>query len=236
MKKLFALTLALVLCLSLTACSGSLSLGRPTAPASEAPAQSTAPTEPKTEAPTESAKPEGIHGIIEGNTYTNDALNFKFTLPEGWIYYTDEQMAAQNNLSVEMFKDTDTAEAIKTAGQLMDMMATKSDGSNVNLVIQPAQVQMSTFTDKQLFDLLQENYKAQFASSGLEIKEYGTVDLPALGKDRSALRMVIEMSGVEMIEHQIWLRDGTDCYGVLTITSLDGSGIEELISGISTAH
>ena len=90
MKRLFALILALVLCLSLTACSGSLSLGRPTAPASEAPAQSAASTEPKTEAPTESAKPEGIHGIIEGNTYTNDALNFKFTLPEGWIYYTDE--------------------------------------------------------------------------------------------------------------------------------------------------
>ena len=175
---------------------------------------------------------------MEGNTYTNEVLNFKITLPEGWTFYTDEQIAEQNNQSIEMFEGTDIAETIKAAGQLIDMMAMRADGSNANLGIQPAQAAMNIYSDRQIFDLLETNYKAQFSSSGMEIKEYEAVDMPILGEDRAALRIVIEMSGIQMTEYQIWLRDNPDYYGVLTITALKGADAdtEALIAGITTAH
>ena len=95
---------------------------------------------------------------------------------------------------------------------------------------------MSAYTDKQIFELLEENYKAQFSSSGMEIKEYEAVDIPALGEDKAALRMVIEMAGFEMTEYQIWLRDSEDYYGILTITLLDEADAETLVGGISSLN
>lgn len=245
MKKMLALTLALALCLSLTACTFKVSVPSldnkettaATEPKTEAPATEAPSTEaPETEAPTEGEETVSIHGTVEGNTYTNKTLNVKFTVPDGWSFYTDEQIAEQNNQSAELFEGTDLAEAIKTAGQLVDMMAAKGDGSNANLVIQPAQAIMSTYTDKQIFELLEENYKAQFGSSGMEIKEYETVEMPALGEDRAALRMVIEMAGFQMTEYQIWLRDSEEYYGILTLTLLDEADAEPLVEGISSLN
>lgn len=233
MKRTLALILALVLCLSLTACVPVLPV--PTTAQPETAAPTAAPTEAATEAPatTEAQETALAHGIVEGNTYTNETLNFKFTVPEGWIFYTEDQIAAQNNLTVEMFEGTAAADALKQNGQLIDMMAAKLDGSNASLVIQPAQAMMAIYSDKQLFELLEETYKAQFKSSGLEIKEYEVVEMPALGTEKSALRLVLEMSGVEMTEYQVWLRDNPDYYGVLTITTMADTEPEALMEGIS---
>lgn len=237
MKKTLALILAVALCLSLTACVVNAPV--PELPSSETPVSTQARTEPPaTEAPTEEAGTPSLHGVVEGNTYTNELLNFRITLPEGWVFYTEEQIAAQNNISAELFEGSDIAETIKEAGQMVDMMAVKGDGSNANLVIQPAQAVMNVYTDKQIFDLLEPTYKAQFSSSGMEIKEYETVEMPVLGQDRAALRIVIEMSGIQMTEYQIWLRDNPDYYGVLTVTSTENtaSNTEALLEGVATIY
>ena len=44
-------------------------------------------------------------GSWNGNVYTNDFLGLKFTLPEGWTRYSDEQIAAAMNLSNEKLND-----------------------------------------------------------------------------------------------------------------------------------
>ncbi len=265
MKPVLTAFLALCLLLSLTACA-SLALPSTVvepetkaqetkAPETEAPAPETeAPTEapaPETEAPTEAPAPEteapteapteepavGLtHGTVEGNSYTNETLNIRFTLPKGWVFYTEEQIAAQNNITVDMFQGTDVAEALQTNGQLIDMVASTSDGSNTNLVIQPAQELLSFYTDKQLFELMRETITTQFESAGMELKEYEILDVPALGKDQAALRMVVTMSGIEMTQYQIWLRENPDYLGVLTVTSMTELDAESLFDGLSRLH
>ena len=206
--------------------------GAPTEAPTEAPV-----TEAPTEAPTEPAGSRLAHGTVDGNTYTNETLNIKFTIPEGWIFYTEEQIAAQTNFTMEMFEGTDAAEALRQAGQLIDMMASKGDGSNANLVIQESSSIMSLYSDKQLFELLKDTIAAQFENSGMEMATYEVLDLPALGEEHAALHLVIKMSGVEVSQYQIWLRDNPDYYGVLSVTSMDPEmEPQTLLDGLSRLH
>ena len=265
MKPVLTAVLALCLLLSMTACADvalpnsdvapETKAQETKAPETEAPVPETeAPTEalaPETEAPTEAPAPEtdtpteapteepavGLtHGTVEGNSYINETLNIRLTLPEGWIFYTEEQIAAQNNITVDMFQGTDVAEALQTIGQFIDMVASTSDGSNTNLVIQPAQELLSLYTDKQLFELMQETISTQFESAGVELKEYEILDFPALGKDQAALRMVFTMAGIEMTQYQIWLRENPDYLAILSVTSATQLDAESFFDGLSRLH
>lgn len=208
-------------------------------PVASTAAPTSAPTEAPTEtpAPTEALEPKALtHGTVEGNTYVNESLNFKFTVPDDWTFYSKEQIVQQNNIAVEMFDGTSIADMIGASGQMLDMMAFGPDNSNVNLIIQPAQAIMAAFTDRQLFEMLEDSYKIQFQSAGMEIKEYEVIDVPSLGEDSVALRMLLVMSGIEMTEYQIWLRDNPDYCGVFTVTTLGKTETTSLLDGVSSVN
>lgn len=242
MKKTLALILALTLCLSLAACVRS-----PAVPTAEAPASTAVPPKTDTEAPATEAPvtvaPTGAqeasltHGTVDGNTYSNETLNIRFTVPEGWSFFTEEQIAAQNNLTVEMFEGTYAGEAVRQAGQLIDMVASKGDGSSANLVIQEAQALMTLYTDRQLFEIMQDTIKSQFENSGVELQTYEVLDLPAMGEDHAALHVVVNMSGFEVSQYQIWLRENPDYFGILSITSMDPElEPQTLLEGLARLH
>ena len=258
MKRILALTLALCMLLALCACSGTPKTDKPTeaeapkteapateapkteAPATEAPETEAPETEaPETEAPeTEAPETEApaaaiFHGTVEGDTYVNESLNLKITRPQGWIFFTDEQIAAQNNLTVEALEGTDISEALAKNGQMMDMFMQRADNSNANLIIQPSQPLMAGYSDEQLFQLMEETYRAQLAGTGMELTSYEIQSYQIFGEDKNVLRLGVTVMGTEMVEYQIWLRDLPEYYGILTLTLTDGSDPAEFFAGLS---
>ncbi len=84
------------------------------APETEAP-ETDAPIPVTTAAPapdTTAAPQTGLnHGVIEGNAYLNETLNLRIACPEGFSFYTEEQLAAQNSLTADLLEQTDISEA-----------------------------------------------------------------------------------------------------------------------------
>ena len=241
MKRALTLLLALCLLLCLAACSeGGKPTPETTAPGTAAP-QSTAATEtkaPETEAPTTAApetelptEPEtteanegpNIRGRIEGNDYINEYLNLRITRPQGWIFFTDEQIALANNLSSDKFKDTDLADIVAQAGQAMDMMLSDGSTGSLNLILQPNQPMLEPYTDEQIFQLSEEVFKAQFNAAGWETKLYEPKTMQVGGEDKTVLHLEMDANGTALDEYQCWYRDGSDYFGVLTLALPGGT-------------
>ena len=189
---------------------------------------------PSEERPTEPDVEASIRGTYVDDAYVNEVLKLRIAKPEWWISYSDEQIAQANNMSYEMFKETDVGDLVKKAGQLMDMMMSDVSGNNMNLIIQPSNALLNNYTDEQVFALSEETYKAQFKASGMELTTYEPLTMQVGGKDHTVLHLTLNVNGVEANEYQIWLRDSADYMGILTITIVTDIDPQPILDGITT--
>ena len=160
MKKFFTKTttlLTLAFLLTLTACaenngtSGALEAGRADAPAAaptpsptpEPPPEPTPEPEPETvtngqetSETNEADEPAVLRGFTRGtwagNTFTSPQFNVTFTMPEGWIAATDEEIADIMGLGLDFLDATGvelTPETIEMAGitVIQDMIASNPE-------------------------------------------------------------------------------------------------------------
>lgn len=256
MKRILTLLLALCLLLSLAACgvkpidnatteapktetpkteAPATEAPKTEAPATEAPATEAPATEaPATETPaTEAHIAEGVRGVVSEDAYENEMLDLRIALPEGWVFYTDEQIAQVNNITAETLAGTDVAELIGKNGQFMDMMMAGSTGSNINLMLQPKQAVLDAYSDEQIFTLSEATFKAQFEAAGMEVKSFEPVEMQVGGETRTVLHIGMRTNGMELDEYQIWLRNEADYMGVLTLAIMDGSDPQPILDGIT---
>ena len=169
-------------------------------------------------------------GSVEGSVYTNEYLDLRCEAPTGWVFYTDEQIALVNNLSSEIVKDGDVAEAVKKAGQYMDMyMSNTLTNENVNLNILPMSPQMTLFSDEELFTLMRESFEAQLNAAGFEVSGVEQIDLEFRGEAVKCIKIELNVSGIDLEEYQIWIRPGGDYYGVLNLTVRAGGDYREIL-------
>ena len=130
MKKIFALILALCMVFSLAACGGG------STPANNAanttPANNSANTPTNNTANTE----EAYRGKVTGNTYVNEPLDLKLTLPSGWTIFNDEQIAQQQGVTKEFFEGTSIEKIVDSTGSMMVFYAMKGAGiNNLNIIM-----------------------------------------------------------------------------------------------------
>lgn len=93
-------------------------------------------------------------GSVDEKAYTNESLGVKFTLPEGWAFYSEERLAELSGVDVEVIKDS---KALKNKDfvSLHDFLAIDPKcGNNVSLVIDKASQFKNT-------DKLVDNLKEQ---------------------------------------------------------------------------
>ena len=80
-------------------------------------------------------EPEFSMGKISGGTYRNDFLGLSCTIPQGWEFYSEEQLLQLNNIVGE-FMDEEVQEQLKNANMVFDMFAQNAIGDssiNVNM-------------------------------------------------------------------------------------------------------
>ncbi|MBR0461956.1 MAG: hypothetical protein IJJ00_04505 [Erysipelotrichaceae bacterium] len=204
--KLIILALAALLCLSACAKGGSTG--------NDEPVENNTPTEDT------AVLLDGIgRGTINGSTYRNDYIGLGFTLPEGWFFYDDDQIAYINNMTKEKFEGTKVETALEESGQFTDMMAQSSNGtSNINVIITTGGTALKLYTDEQLFTMTQSIYEEQLAGSGMTIKDYQIKKTVKNGEEKTYLYMLVEMDGASFKEYQVYVRPGSDYVGIATIT------------------
>ena len=87
----------------------------------------------------QTAKEAIARGVIdENNVYTSEFAGIKFTLPEGWVYSTDEQIANMMNVGVELLNENkDNLSKILEQTALYDMVANdQTNGTSVMVMFE----------------------------------------------------------------------------------------------------
>lgn len=226
MKKIFALLLALCLLLSLAACGSS------SAPAAATDEPQTANDAPEAEAE-EAQGP--LRGSIVDGAYENAQLNLRIACPEGWFFYDDAQIAELNNATAELMSGTDVADFFTKNGQFMDAVLASPSGNSINLILQPSQELLDSYSDEQIFTMSEGTFKAQFASAGLELSVYEPLTMQVGGQERTVLHMILS-GDADVNEYQIWYRNSNACMGILTIALPDGSDVQPILDGITSLN
>lgn len=158
-KKL-SLLLAFVLVLTmLTACGSG---DNPSEKATDAP--NAAATDAAENTP-EPAKFSRGSFSSDGKTYTSDFLGISFTLPEGWFFLSDEEIAEVMNLGAEIAFEDGAENANKQIEQTTtyDMMASSELGdTNVSLMFENLSLQIGgkSMTEMDYIDILTEQLSA----------------------------------------------------------------------------
>lgn len=195
MKKLLSVLLLAGVILSFTACKSGKDDTTPTTDNTNphdhthATDSTTAPTEASQESEVDPTSPEittetpitpdstqdrVTRGSISGDTYKNSILNLSFTLPSGWIFYSDKELCSLSGLSVDNLSHfTDIAESNPA---VYDMYAIhKESGASVSLCYENLLYTTgSTLTAKEYLEVI----KAAVSGAGVsQIEDHGTVNL-----------------------------------------------------------
>lgn len=259
MKKLSMIALALCLLLSLAACSTE-GKATPVAKDTTAEVQTTVQPQPDTEAPkteapeteasvpvttaepapdTTAAPQTGLnHGVIEDNAYLNETLNLRIACPDGFTFYTEEELAAQNSLTADLLEQTDISELVKESGQLIDMCMSSAGGSSINLVISPNNAALKTVTDEQIISMMKDMLVEQYEKVGMHVVETEVKTMQYCGAQKPVLALDMEVNGAAIKMYQFFDRESSDDYYATNTITLFGDEIDAqtIMDGYSRIH
>lgn len=203
MKKLLALTLALLMVFSLVACGGGDKAGK------------------KDDTPS-GDKSSFAFGKVSGTTYENEFIGVGCTLPSDWLFYSEEEIIEANNLVVDSL-DGDIKDIIESATVLYDMFAQSPTGqNNVNVVLEKVpQIKLDTLNIKQNFELLLPTLKATYEQIGFTDINASVVNKTIGGKELPTAVMTANAAGQQVKMYQFAVK----CDGFLasiTVTAFSG--------------
>lgn len=160
-----------------------------------------------------------VPGVLNGDTYSNDYLNYSFTLPEGWSYATqdelDEMMADADDLISEDMKEGYEYGKLAT---IYDMMAMDEYGRNIIVMLDNLKMYLGgTGTDE-------EQYIESLNSQLTDLSEDVTYQLVGEAYDIDALGRQWKVQTVEIVGYgvyQTYCISRLDHYMIAVIISSD---------------
>ncbi len=170
--------------------------------------------------PAEEPEEEFQIGEMNGGVYTNEFLGIGCALDGNWVYYSDEQMAELNGLVQETITDEEVLEAMKNSDSFYDMYAAADDGLvSINVVVENLGVLYGfTLDEAGYIDMSIESVESIIPDLGLTDYTLETHTLPLAGKERQALRLAGNMSGVPFYEEIVCIKRG-NYMAVVTMSS-----------------
>lgn len=175
-------------------------------------------------------KEEFVFGKVNGKTYSNEFTGISCTLPDSWVYHTDEEIKALNNITTNMLDD-DIAEMVKKATIIYDMQASDpSTGNNTNINLEKlpsyasSSVNIETILKNQ-FTALKQSLESVGAT--VEKMEYEKITVDR--KEYDGISVVSNYNGVKMEQNIICFQK--DEYLVyLTVTATQEGKLNTLLS------
>lgn len=157
-------------------------------------------TRPETaEESPEAAKKEFSLGKTEGTVYENEFIGFGCDLGEGWVFRTDEEIKALNNVTQTIVGE-EYVEILKQADTVYDMLAAKGvDNINVNLKKSDEQA-IAAINNAVYYKLIAPAAVEMLESMGCENVSYEVIEITVDGVTRNAIHLTSNFLGVNMYQ------------------------------------
>ena len=208
MKKLIAVTLAAVLCLSLCAC------GIVDMPPNR----------------------EFSLGTVEGLKYENKFIGIGCELDTGWSFKTEEEIRELNNFTQDMM-DKDLQEALKNATVVYDMMAmgpNQADNIIVNLEKVP-NARLMTLDLAKNCETLFPSVESSLKNVGYTNITHSIETVKVGGKDFTAMKLQASLYGASMYQTNFFVKCNGYLASV-AITTMGINNVDNLLSNFYIAN
>lgn len=172
--------------------------------------------------------------VQEGNTYSSSTLGAKITLDEGWIFSTDEEIAAMNNVVLDIV-DEDYADQLKDADIIYDMMAAdEATGDNISINFQNMGLMFGkVITPETYINLSVSSVEDMLSQAGAENIESSVEKVEFAGKEEAALYVKSELGGVPIYQLCVAKSCGSYMANVTITTILEDSTADILAKFVS---
>ena len=220
MKRILSVCLVVFLLLSLCACRADEEQIRGEQIQGN---QSAGDTQPPSEGP------EFSLGSTSGVTYENAFIGIGCNLPEGWSFYTDEQIRQINNITADAVGE-EFQELMEQATVVYDMYAVSADGlnnMNVNLEKVP-QIQLLVLDLEENLKKIGPTLQETMENMGITDYTYETGTKTIEGKTFTCLNCHGTISGIDMYQTILNIK----CNGYLasvTICTFGENQIDQML-------
>ncbi len=199
---------------------------------------STTPTkgeEPQTEAQTEETTTKEAEPIDAGypaatltaDTYSNEAINLKMTVPSDWTLYTEQQLADNYNGNLT---EPGTGDGFYEAYAQMT-----SGGNNVSIIVQDASGQRDLIKSmgiKVFTEMASEGIQEALEGAGATDINYGLIDIDFPLDDFACIGSTCSLQGIPIVQKQLVFLVGNYLY-TITITAFDEEGANDVLGFFS---
>ena len=168
-------------------------------------------------------------GKINGDTYQNDFFGVKYTLPAGYKYYNEQELAEMNGVSA----GTDPSEVISKGALYSDAVAYKDDGSNVIFGIQ-YEPQGASYSADAYADESLKQLKSQLAAGGITLvdSQKGEYTHGASGAKYPAIRLKLEKDGTEYNEQMLFFKADPNYFFVVNATAANEADLDDMLCNV----
>lgn len=205
MKKIAALLLCALLALNTVSCSNDKLLVNEGETQENRPVV-TEPVSSETDAVTEEKRDLAL-GNIDGNTYKSDFIGIGCTLGDGWVFYTDEQIAELNGIRDSLLDD-EYLEQMKKATVLYDMYAAnQAQSSTINITLEKGTKLGVFMTDiDAVLTKSVDSLKSSFENMGGANFKYELRDVKIGDETFNGMDIYVEINGVPLYETMICIK------------------------------
>lgn len=238
MKKVFALILAALMLLSMSACGkkttavSNSTLPLVTETPTEAPAAT--PSETPAEAPADTGTASPSLGTYDNFIYTNEFLGIRCELNENWIVADSTQLAEIIGAASDMITDEELAQIIADSGSSMVFYASADEGLvSMNIVTENLGVLYGTVLDEESYlNLAMASVPQALESIGLTDVTMELVTLNYLGTENVAVQVHGLFQGMDFYETIVPRKVG-NYMALLTIASYYENIGQDLLENFS---
>ena len=173
-------------------------------------------------------------GVMGDDGYTNEYFGVGMELPEGWTFFSDEELAQMLDVTLKVIDDEKLTEmmtaALEDAGAVTNMAAKDKLGmKNVNM-------RLTKVEDKILLALSEEDIlrysidtvKDMLESAGYEDLELEIGETEFAGENKSILYITGKLYDLPVYQGEVLLM-GEEYYAILTFTSVMDDALDEVI-------
>ena len=158
----------------------------------------------------EDAEPEFSLGTSSGGAYHSDFVGLTITVPSEWMFYSDEEILALNNIT-EGYYDESTLEIIKNASLVYDMFAQNPlDGSSITVVLEKLNVlQIAALDYKAIIENQYAAMRTTYENMGLTNIELSYDKVVVDGEEIDAMVISADIYGLEYNAYSLMFRRGS---------------------------
>ena len=200
-----------------------------------APGQNSKPAkENKSASETQTVAAEFSRGTVSGTSYKSEFAGFSAELPEGFVFYTDEQIAEINGITADALegKTSDAFKKSLESGQAVtDMFAAGTDGlSTVNVTVENLEISGNKdITESAYAAAVKAQLKGSFESVGYSVNGIEKTEKNFIGSKHTAITAEWQYSGKNGYETLICKKVGKYMVSV-TVCTWNENNTESLLA------